>query len=53
MDLIAGGVSFVMALASLASLMTWLKRSTFAPFATYRLLVGAAVLVFAYGWINF
>ena len=53
MELIAGAVSFIMALASLATLMTWLKRSTFAPFAIYRLLVSAAVVVFAYGWIEF
>jgi undecaprenyl-diphosphatase len=53
LELIAGAVSFVMALASLASLMSWLRRSTFAPFAVYRLLVGAAVVVFAYGWIDF
>lgn len=52
-ELIAGAVSFIMALASLATLMSWLKRSTFAPFAVYRLLVGAAVVVFAYGWISF
>ncbi len=51
-DLIAGGVSFVMALASLATLMTWLKRSSFTPFAVYRLLVGTAVLVLAYGAIE-
>lgn len=51
-DLIAGAVGFVMALASLASLMSWLRRSTFAPFAIYRLLVAAAVLVFAYELIS-
>jgi undecaprenyl-diphosphatase len=52
LELAAGAVSFVMALASLATLMTWLKRSTFAPFAIYRLLVGVAVVIFAYGWIE-
>lgn len=52
-DLIAGAVSFAMALSSLATLMTWLRRSTFTPFAVYRLLVGAAVLVLAYGLIEF
>lgn len=51
-DLIAGIVSFAMALSSLATLMTWLRRSTFTPFAIYRLLVGTAVLVLAYGVIE-
>lgn len=52
-DLIAGAVSFAMAMSSLATLMTWLKRSTFTPFAVYRLLIGAAVLVLAYGVVAF
>jgi undecaprenyl-diphosphatase len=52
-DLAAGVVSFVMALASVGSLMSWLRRSTFAPFAVYRLLVAAAVLVLAYEVISF
>ncbi len=53
MDLIAGAVGFVMALASLASLMSWLRRSSFAVFAVYRLLAAAAVLVLAYELIAF
>lgn len=51
-ELVAGAVGFVMALASLASLMSWLRRSTFAPFAVYRLLVAAAVLVLSYELIS-
>lgn len=47
-ELIAGAVGFVMALASLASLMSWLRRSTFAPFAVYRLFAAAAMLVIVY-----
>ncbi len=53
MDLIVGAVGFVMALASLASLMSWLRRSSFAVFAVYRLLGAAAVLVLAYELIAF
>lgn len=52
-DLIAGGIGFVMALASIASLMSWLRRSSFTPFAIYRLLAAAAVLVLAYELISF
>jgi undecaprenyl-diphosphatase len=41
------GVSFVVAYASVAWLMAWVRRRGFAPFAIYRILIGAAVLVFA------
>ncbi|MBX7198424.1 MAG: undecaprenyl-diphosphate phosphatase [Rhodospirillaceae bacterium] len=51
-DLIMGSIGFVMALASLASLMSWLRRSTFTVFAVYRLLAAAAVLVLAYDLIS-
>lgn len=52
MNLIPGVVGFVMALASLASLMSWLRRSSFAVFAIYRLIASAAVLVLAYELIT-
>ncbi len=45
---IAAGVAFVAALAAIAFLMQWLKRGTLAPFALYRLLIGAALLYTVY-----
>jgi len=38
-------VSFVVALAVIAWLMGWVRKHGFAPFAIYRLIVGAAVLL--------
>ena len=52
-EVMTGAVSFGTARISLATLMTWLRRSTFTLFAVYRLLAGAAVLVLAYGVIDF
>ena len=43
--LAVGAVSFLAALIALAVMMAWLKRRSFAPFAIYRILVGAAILV--------
>jgi len=40
-------VSFIVAYASVAWFMAWVRRRGFAPFAVYRIVVGAAVLVFA------
>ncbi len=53
------GVSFVIALGVVAWFMAWVRRRGFTPFAIYRILLGAAVLYFAYtgvltrviGWI--
>lgn len=45
---IAAGAAFVAALAAIAFLMQWLRRGTLAPFALYRLLVGAALLYSVY-----
>ncbi len=39
------GVAFVVAYASVACLMGWVRRRGFAPFAAYRIAVGAVVLV--------
>lgn len=44
-------LSFVTALAAIALLMSWLKRASFTPFAVYRLFLGAAMLLAAYGVI--
>jgi len=40
-------VSFVVAYASVAWFMAWVRKRGFAPFAIYRIAVGIAVLVFA------
>ncbi len=40
-------VSFVVAYASVAWFMAWVRRRGFAPFAIYRIVVGIAVLAFA------
>jgi undecaprenyl-diphosphatase len=40
-------VSFVVAYASVAWLMAWVRRRGFAPFAIYRIVVGVLVLLFA------
>tara|TARA_E500000318_G_C3525790_1_gene198350 strand:- start:203 stop:1033 length:831 start_codon:yes stop_codon:yes gene_type:complete len=46
--LLAVGLSFVTALIAISVLMNWLKRSTFTPFAIYRVLLGVAILVWIY-----
>jgi undecaprenyl-diphosphatase len=43
--LLVGIVSFIAGLMTLAIMMSWLKRHSFAPFAIYRVLVGAMILV--------
>jgi len=40
-------VSFIVAYASVALFMAWVRRAGFAPFAVYRTVVGTLVLVFA------
>jgi undecaprenyl-diphosphatase len=40
-------VSFVVAYASVAWFMAWVRKRGFAPFAVYRIVVGTAVLAFA------
>ncbi|HXE51448.1 MAG TPA: undecaprenyl-diphosphate phosphatase [Tepidisphaeraceae bacterium] len=41
-------VSFVVAWAVVAWFMNWVRRRGFAPFAFYRIIVGAAVLIWAF-----
>lgn len=43
--LAVAGVSFFAGLITLTMMMSWLKRNTFAPFAIYRLLIGAVILI--------
>lgn len=45
-------VSFFVAYASVAWFMAWVRRRGFAPFAVYRIIVGAAVLTWAMGWLG-
>jgi len=42
-------VSFLVAYASVAWFMSWVRTRGFVPFAIYRIIVGAAVLVYALG----
>jgi undecaprenyl-diphosphatase len=44
--------SFVVALGVIAWFMAWVNKHGFAPFAIYRLVVGAATLIYAYGLIG-
>jgi undecaprenyl-diphosphatase len=40
-------VSFIVAYASVAWFMAWVRKHGFVPFAIYRIIVGALVLAFA------
>jgi len=40
-------VSYVVAYASVAWFMAWVRKHGFAPFAVYRIVIGILVLVFA------
>ncbi|OKH87760.1 undecaprenyl-diphosphate phosphatase [Thalassospira sp. TSL5-1] len=48
--MMAIGFSFITALITIAVLMSWLKRASFTPFAIYRIILGAALLVWVYGY---
>ena len=43
--LAVGAVGFFTGLLTLAVMMAWLKRHSFAPFAVYRILIGAVILL--------
>ncbi len=47
--LIAAGVSFIAGWISIALMMRWLAKSTFTPFAIYRVILGGALLAYLYG----
>ena len=49
---LAAGLAFIAAILSIAILMAWLKRSSFAPFVIYRVLLGGGLLAVAYGWVG-
>lgn len=44
-------VSFIVAYAAVAWFLGWVRRRGFAPFAIYRIIVGAAVLAWAAGYL--
>ncbi len=50
--IVAGGMSFGIALIAIAIMMAWLKRASFTPFALYRIILGGALLGYTYGWIT-
>lgn len=52
MSIAAGAASFVASLGAIAVLMAWLKRRSFTPFVIYRVVLGAAILAVAYGYIG-
>ena len=43
--LLAAGIAFVFALIAIALMIRWLRRASFTPFVVYRLLLGAALLI--------
>jgi undecaprenyl-diphosphatase len=45
-------VSFIVAYAAVAWFLAWVRRHGFAPFAIYRIIVGALVLAWASHWIG-
>jgi undecaprenyl-diphosphatase len=46
--MIAAGLSFVAALATIGAMMAWLKRASFTPFVVYRVALGGYLLWWAY-----
>ena len=46
--LLAAALSCLAALAAIALMMRWLRRSSFLPFVIYRVLLGIALLI----WLN-
>lgn len=49
---IAAGMAFVAALISIAVMMAWLRRASFAPFVFYRVALGCVLLAIAYGYVG-
>jgi undecaprenyl-diphosphatase len=45
-------VSFIVAYAAVAWFLAWVRKHGFAPFAIYRIVVGALVLAWAAHWIG-
>jgi undecaprenyl-diphosphatase len=49
---LAAGLSLVTALVTISFLMAWLKHSSFAPFALYRIILGGGLLGLSYGYLG-
>jgi len=47
---LTGFFAFLFGLAAIAFMMAWLRRATFTPFVIYRLILGAGLLIYIYGW---
>jgi len=47
--LLAAGLAFLAALASIELMLRWLRRASYTPFVIYRLALGAGLLWWAYG----
>jgi undecaprenyl-diphosphatase len=45
-------VSFIVAYAAVAWFLAWVRKRGFAPFAIYRIVVGGAVLAWAWGYLK-
>jgi undecaprenyl-diphosphatase len=50
--ILAAGLSFVTALMAISFLMAWLRRSSLAPFAAYRIILGGGLLGLSYGYLG-
>lgn len=48
--ILAAGLAFIAALISIAAMMRWLKYAGFTPFIIYRVALGAAILIWFYGF---
>ena len=46
--IVAGAMAFVAAFIAIVVMMSWLRTASFTPFVIYRLILGAAILVWAY-----
>ena len=49
--LVGAGVAFLVGLAAISLMLKWLQRSDFKPFVLYRVLLGSALLLYAYGYL--
>jgi len=49
---LAAGLSLVIAILAISFLMAWLRHSSFAPFAVYRIILGAGLLGLSYGYLG-
>lgn len=50
--ILAAGLSLVTALATISFFMAWLRHSSLAPFAVYRIILGGGLLGLSYGYLG-